>query len=260
MNDLARHMYTLPSHHLIITYQHHQPLTGDGSHRSPTSQASQLFVQSGLLLLRVEEQKTAAGGARSMTIVLRGSSKCSSSGDPTIARGRARARVLLPIAKSLFTCATRSRWLTILLGCYAVGLTVHLAARSGSGVSQQLLSVDHQRAAGRGWWPSSSGAAGAADDFRNPSLAQGPMTVVAISQSRTSSTVAFNLARILLERLDPATVSGWEDDILGLYDTETKTRQTKMVHEAVGPAHEGGVVMSCWNEWPARDRIRPTYP
>lgn len=66
------------------------------------------------------------------------------------------------------------------------------------------------------------------------------MTVVAISQSRTSSTVAFNLARILLERLDPTTVSGWETDVLGLHDPEFGEMKANLVHEALGPAHDGG--------------------
>ena len=229
-----------PSHH----HQHH---TRSQAHRV---QASHPFVLHGLLL-RAEGEKV-AGGARSMTVVPRGSTKCSS-GDPTITiattttGGSARAARVVPMAAPLSAASrsNRSRWLTILLACYAVGLTIHLAT-SGSSGACQLFSIDRRAAAaagsggaGGGWWPSSSSRATGAD-FRNPSLAQGPMTVVAISQSRTSSTVAFNLPRILLERLDPTTVSGWETDVLGLDDPEFGEMKAKLVHEALGPAHDGG--------------------
>lgn len=206
-----------------------------------------------------------AAGSRFMTIVPRATTKGGGGGDATAgtggggcARGRDHHMPGPPLPSGPRPSSSRARWLILLLGCYALGVTIHIVVQSGSSGCEQLLGVGRRAAAtdgGSGWTPAAllrlgdgqakaeAEASTATDDFRNPSLAEGPLTVVAISQSRTSSTVAFNLARILLERLDPTTVSGWESDLVGLEDEFDKEWKARLLREALAPAHEGASVL-----------------
>ncbi|EWM24996.1 hypothetical protein Naga_100068g30, partial [Nannochloropsis gaditana] len=42
-----------------------------------------------------------------------------------------------------------------------------------------------------------------------------PLIVACLANMRTVSTTAYNLARVLMERVDPNSVSGWEKDVTG---------------------------------------------
>lgn len=44
-----------------------------------------------------------------------------------------------------------------------------------------------------------------------------PLIVGCLANMRTVSTTAYNLARVLMERVDPNSVSGWEKDVTGMY-------------------------------------------
>lgn len=163
----------------------------------------------------------------------------------------------LPASSSTFF-ASRARCFVALLGAYALGLvTIHLLGAGDSACG--LLRLDRESpeplssaaasprmassARHQGDTAATAAAAAGDDGFQNPSLTHGPLTVLAISQSRTSSTVAFNLARILLERLDPNTASGWENDIVGLEDEFDSEWRATLVKETMGPAHASGAFL-----------------
>lgn len=170
-----------------------------------------------------------SGGSRSRAIPV-ASSAVSSSSQP------------LPLPSPSPSPSSRSRLFTLLLGPYALALTIYTLWQQSAG---PLLGVERgglgvvaasSRMIVAFWSKGSSGGA----EFWNPSLAHGPLTVLAISPARTSSTVAFNLARILLERLDPSTASGWELDLVGLKNLEKGGEwEATLLQDVLGPARAG---------------------
>lgn len=136
--------------------------------------------------------------------------------------------------------SSRSRFFALLLGPYALALTVFtLWERSAFPVGSRGF-IGGAPTRMMEFWTIGAEAGGADAEFRNPSLTHGPLSVLAISPARTSSTVAFNLARILLERVDPTAASGWEGDLVGLQNLELKGKwDAKVLQNALGPAHAG---------------------
>lgn len=75
-----------------------------------------------------------------------------------------------------------------------------------------------------------------------PRLAR-PLTVACLSSQRTVSTTAFNLVRVLMERVDPNSISGWEHDVIGSKPGERIQGVLPKVHGKVSmvyKSHAGG--------------------
>lgn len=70
-----------------------------------------------------------------------------------------------------------------------------------------------------------------------------PLTVACLSSQRTVSTTAFNLVRVLMERVDPNSISGWEHDVIGSKPNERVQGILPKVHGKVSmvyKSHAGG--------------------
>jgi len=76
-----------------------------------------------------------------------------------------------------------------------------------------------------------------------PPRLPGPLTVACLSSQRTVSTTAFNLVRVLMERVDPNSISGWEHDLIGSKPNERVQGVLPKVHGKVSmvyKSHAGG--------------------
>ncbi len=102
-----------------------------------------------------------------------------------------------------------SRWpllglLGLLFGAQVVMISHirHQSTCSGSGGDSQ---------------PTSLAAVAPSDPLEDPPLPRlaAPLIVGCLANMRTVSTTAFNLARVLMERVDPNSGSGWEKDVTG---------------------------------------------
>ena len=62
---------------------------------------------------------------------------------------------------------------------------------------------------------SASASTASSSTAYTPPRLPGPLTVACLSSQRTLSTTAFNLVRVLMERVDPNAISGWDNDVVG---------------------------------------------
>lgn len=65
-----------------------------------------------------------------------------------------------------------------------------------------------------------------------------PLTVACLSSQRTVSTTAFNLVRILMERVDANSISGWEHDVVGSRPNERLEDILPKVHGKVSTVYK----------------------